>query len=158
MQVGRGPIARALSPVGLVLTAEERPRLERELRAKAERRRCLNDLRRSIKRIGNRGHARHATIDREGLIQSDGSLTVEDIEPVTAETNFALFTNLDWIIKPQIKIHGRRRPSTAYALDAIGESRLSRGYHRHYCSAALNTHALVVAIDNVRYQHIERSA
>src|SRR5262245_16780385 len=132
--------------------------LERELRAKAERRRRLHDLRRSIKWIGHRRHSGHSAINREGLVQGDRSLTIEDIEPITTETQLTLFTNLDWIVNTQIKVHGRGRAIRAHALDPVREAGFSRSHDRNDRRPARHAHALVISIDYVRYQRIEGSA
>ena len=60
--------------------------LEGELSAKPERRRSLYQQRRTVERIRYWRNACHAAIDREGLVQSYGTLTVEDVEPVSSQT------------------------------------------------------------------------
>src|SRR5690349_4841961 len=99
--------------------------LERELRAKPKRRRRLNQQCRAPERVHHWRNAGDAAIDREGLVEGHSALTVEDVEPVSGQTQLFTFTNLDWIVQTHIQIKRCRRSVGADAFDNVREPGLA---------------------------------
>src|SRR6185295_17306442 len=99
-----------------------------ELGAKPERRRGLNQQCRSVERIRLVRNTRNAAIDFEGLIQGNSTLTVEDVEPVSSQTQLFTFTNFNRIVNSQVQIHCRRRSVGTDAFDNVRESCLYSAY------------------------------
>src|ERR1043166_9708557 len=90
--------------------------LEGELGAKPERRRSLDQQRRTVERIRYCRNSCHTAIDREGLVQSYCALAIEDVEPVSSQSQLFTFTNSNRIVNSHVKIHCRRR---AVGTDAL---------------------------------------
>src|SRR5581483_1032788 len=95
--------------------------------------------------------------NRIGLIQSQSALAVEDVEPVSRQSQFFSFTHLDGVVNTHIKIHRRRRTARTDAVDDVRESSLSGTHGRNDRRTALHRKAFVVSIDRVRNQKLERS-
>ena len=133
-------------------------RLEGELRAEPKRRRSLYQHCRSVEWIEYRINSRRTAVNLEGLIQSHCTLTVEDVEPVSGQPQFALLTNFDWIVHAQIQVHRGRRPALADALDDVRESCLGSSHCRNDGRTALDREPFIVSIDRVRNQLVERRA
>src|SRR5215510_8191356 len=130
--------------------------LEGELGAKPERRRSLDQQRRTPERIQYCGDSCHTAIDREGLVQSDSALAIEDVEPVSSQSQLFSFTNFDRIVNSQVKIHCRRRSVATDALNSVGESRHRSRNSRNDRGSALYCETFVVSIDRMRNQLVER--
>src|SRR5690242_389265 len=130
--------------------------LEGELGAKPERRRSLDQQRRTVERIRYWRNSRHTAIQREGLVQSYCALAIEDVEPVSSQSQLFTFTNSDRIVNSQIEIHRRWRSVGPDALNNVGESRLRSRNGRNDCGSADNAETFVVAIDRMRNQLVER--
>src|SRR5215213_6643980 len=130
--------------------------LEGELGAEPERRRSLDQQRRTIEGVLYRRDSCHTAIDREGLVQSYCALAIEDVEPVSSQSQLFTFTNSDRIVNSQVKIHCRRRSATADALNNVGESWLGSRHRRNDCGSADHAEAFVVTVDRMRNQLVER--
>src|SRR6185295_12606253 len=101
-------------------------------------------------------NSRHTRIDGEGVVQSHGALAIEYVEPIASQTQLFTFTNLNRIVNTQVEIHCRRSAVGTDALDSVGESSLSSRHRRNDCGSTLYAKALVIAIDRMRNQHVER--
>src|SRR5215213_109971 len=130
--------------------------LEGELGAEPERRRSLDQQRRTIEGVLYRRDSCHTAIDREGLVQSYCALAIEDVEPVSTQSQLFTFTNSDRIVNSQVKIHCRGRSVGTNALNNVGESRLGSRDSRNDCGSTLNGETFVVSIDRMRNQLVER--
>src|SRR5215217_2493857 len=129
---------RRLSPSPAMAFAKLRKlSLEGELGAEPERRRSLDQQCRTPERILYWRNSCHTAIDREGLIQSYCALAIEDVEPVSSQSQLFTFTNSDRIVNSQVKIHCRRRAVGADALNNIGESWLGSRNSRNDCGSTL---------------------
>ena len=98
--------------------------LEGELGAESERRRSLNQQRRSPERIDGGRNARNTTVNREGLVQSYGTLAIEYVEPIATQSQLFSFTNSDRIVDTQVQIHRGGRSGCTDAVDDVRESRV----------------------------------
>ena len=79
-------------------------RLEGELRPKPPLRWRLNEKSGSVERIAHRQDSCDAAIEGKSLIQSDGALLIESVEPAGRQTQLALFKDSEWVIETQIGI------------------------------------------------------
>lgn len=124
----------------------ERSSLELELNAHANRGRELEDqsLSKVLVRKLNTLGSRDSAIDSERLVLRDGTLCVGYVEPVKLETQLTIFTKMNRIVGTEVEVIGGRRAVAA-------------GHRVDGCTAWI-FEALVVAIDGVRRQGIERPA
>src|SRR5260370_31311750 len=132
--------------------------LEGELGAKPERRRRLDQQRRSPEGIDHWRQRRHAAINRPSLIQRHSALAIEDVEPIATDAQFPLLSQLDRVIGAQIKVHCRRRTVGPDAVDDVRESRLSGRDRWNNGRAALHLEPFLVSAERVRFELVERRA
>src|SRR5439155_8528545 len=112
----------------------------------------------SVKRIGYRGDASDAAVDRESLIQGDGALLIEDIEPVCLQSEFALFVDFDWVIHAEIGIRSHGRAVLAYAVDDIRKPCLRRRHFGNNSRPSQYSESFVIPIDGMGKQLVEGGA
>src|SRR6266567_4472845 len=107
----------------LVQRLEKAISLELEFNTQPQRRRELEDRSRAIERICelNKARSRDTAVNSECLIQSDGPLVIEHVEPISLETQFSFLSNLDWIVSVHVQIEGGRRAVGTNAVHLIGK-------------------------------------
>ena len=77
---------------------------------------------------------------------------------MSLEAKFTLLTNLDWVMKAQIQVHGGRRTGGTHAVDEVRERGFDRCHCRNDGRPSLHCERFIIAVDRMRNQLIERSS
>src|SRR4029079_2389329 len=124
----------------------------------SEVRREPEDQTRTVERIVDRSHPGNATVERERLIQRQSALVIEDVEPISSETQFLILTDFPREISSEVQVRGERSARVSNgAFEPSGTTRHGRSGVRDDRRSTRHRKTFVVSIHGVRNQLVVRN-